>query len=99
MTFEISDHAVETAKSKGFTAEEIFEAMTKPERITDVTKYPGQKRFIAGRLAVVCEPSGEDHWIIRTMYLDGVLTPPRPDQTDAAGRRYARRYAAGQGRG
>ena len=100
MTFDISDHAVKQAIAKGFTADEIFLTMTNPERVTDVRKYPGQKRFIAGRIAVVCEPNGEDHWLIRTLYLDGVLTAPREDQlTTAEGRRYAKRFEAGKGRG
>ena len=97
--FTISDHAVSQAKAKGFTAEEIFAAMTNPARVTDVLKYPGQKRFIAGRIAVVAAPKG-DAWHIVTLYLDDVLTAPRADQMDTPeGRRYAERFANGQGRG
>ena len=100
--FTITRHATEQAVAKGFGRAEIFEACHGPEKVTNVTKYPGQKRFIRGRIAVVAAPLDDEGavWRIVTVYLDGVLTPPRPDQMSTPeGARYAQRYAAGLGRG
>ena len=97
-TFSFSDHALRTALAKGFTSDQILSALHSPEKVTNVRKYPGQKRFIGSGIAVVVAPRGSG-WMVVTMYLDGVLTPPRADQTDPAGKRYAARYAAGLGRG
>lgn len=74
-------HFLDQAKAKGFTAEQIADAITNPYKITDVLRYPGQKRY-CGRgvnglqgLAVVLDGNRAV-----TVYLDGVVTPMRPDQ-------------------
>ncbi len=68
-------HFVTQAIEKGFTAEQIQEAIEKPYKVTDVTAHPGQKRYCGGGVAVVMDGT---HAI--TIYLDGVVTPMREDQ-------------------
>ena len=44
----------------------------------------------AGRVVVVAEPIGPGEWCAITCYLDGVVTPVRPDQLGTPeGRRFA----------
>ena len=68
-------HFVATVAAKGFTAEQIMEAIRKPYKITDVTRHPGQKRYCGAGVAVVM--AGDT---AITVYLDGVVTDLRPDQ-------------------
>lgn len=100
LTPTISEHFKRQMKAKGFDPRDVIAAWRSPEKITPVRKYPGQWRIIGNGLAIVGEPleaAGEFRFI--TVYLDGVLTPPRADQTDAAGIRFRERWANGQGRG
>jgi hypothetical protein len=60
---------------KGFTTAQIREAIEQPYKITDVRRYPGQKRYCGGGVAVVMR----DNYAV-TVYLDGVVTPLRDDQ-------------------
>lgn len=95
----VTQHVRDTIIKKGFDAEKVRRAVESPEQVTDVLKYPGQVRAIGEGLAVVLRPEGRG-WLAVTVYLDRVLTPPRPDQMKTKeGRRYAARYAAGLGRG
>jgi len=95
----VTQHVRDTIIKKGFDPEKVRRAIENPERTTDVLKYPGQIRSIGEGLAVVMRPDGRG-WLAITVYLDGVLTPPREDQLKTPeGRRYAARYAAGKGRG
>ena len=99
MRFDFTSHFMRQALAKGFTAEEIHAALYSPEKVTEVRAHPGQRRFIAGRVAVVCAPCNGG-WTAVTLYLNGTLTAPRADQlTTPEGRRYAERFAAGLGRG
>lgn len=97
----VSQHCRETIVRKGFDAEKVRRAVENPERVTEVRKHPGQVRAIGEGLAVVLAPyAGGREWTAVTVYADGVLTAPRPDQMNTEeGRRYAARYAAGKGRG
>ena len=70
-----SDHFIKQAKAKGFTASQIIGALMSPEKITDVRKYPGQKRYCGSGVAVVMDGTRAI-----TIYLDGVVTPMREDQ-------------------
>lgn len=82
-------HFLVTALSKGFSAEEIHSALFAPEKVTDVLAHPGQKRFIAGRVAVVAEVTKTGATAI-TCYLDRVVTPVREDQMNTPeGREFA----------
>lgn len=69
------EHFLAQARAKGFTAEQIAEAIERPYKVTDVTRYPGQLRYCGGGIAVVMDGTRAV-----TLYLDGVVTPMRPDQ-------------------
>jgi len=73
--WKFSDHAIRQARTKGFTADQILGALNNPYKITDVTRYPGQKRHCGSGIAVVVDGDR-----VITMYLDGVVTALRPDQ-------------------
>ena len=83
-----SRHALETARSKGFTVDQFRSALGNPYKVTDVTRYPGQKRYCGGGIAVVV---AEDGVTVVTAYLDGVRTALRPDQMNDPAARASRR--------
>lgn len=70
-------HFLTQAVTKGFTADQIETAIRTPERITDVSRYPGQTRMIAAGVAVVMDGN-----CAITLYADRVVTPLREDQRD-----------------
>ena len=74
---KFSDHAKKQALAKGFTPEQIFEALTNPRAVVDVRQYVGQKRWCGGGVALVINT--KNHTVV-TMYADMVRTPLRPDQ-------------------
>lgn len=76
-TLDMSRHAMKQCKTKGFSGEQVKEALRQPYKVTDVRRYPGQKRYCGAGIAVVVNP---DNKTIVTVYLDGVPTPLRPDQ-------------------
>lgn len=71
----ITEHFRSQMKSKGIPAENVIAALRAPERVTDVRRYPGQKRYCGYGVAVVM-----DGQTAITLYLDQVVTPLRPDQ-------------------
>jgi hypothetical protein len=78
---KISEHFKAQFRAKGFTAAQVKDAVENPYKVTDVRRYPGQKRY-CGRLglAVVVRDN-----ILVTCYLDGIVTALREDQkTDPA---------------
>lgn len=97
----VTQHVRNQIIAKGFDPEHVRQAIVTPDQTTDVLKHPGQIRNIAHGVAVVLAPSARGtEWTAVTVYADGVLTPPRPDQMKTPeGRRYAERYAKGLGRG
>lgn len=97
----LTQHVRNQIIAKGFDPEHVRQAIVSPDQTTDVLKHPGQIRNIAHGVAVVLAPNMRGtEWTAVTVYADGVLTPPRPDQMlTAEGRRYAARYAQGLGRG
>lgn len=70
-----SPHFIRQASEKGFTAEQIRSAIEQPYKVTDVTRYPGQKRYCGAGVAVVMDGTRAV-----TIYADGVVTPLRADQ-------------------
>lgn len=85
---QFTDHFIKQAKSKGFKADDIRTAIESPERITDVRRYPGQRRHIGAGLAIVMHGNRAI-----TGYLDGVVTPLRPDQMNDPAARNSRRLS------
>lgn len=70
-----SEHFKKQFREKGFTTEQVREAIENPYKITDVRRYPGQKRRCGGGIAIVMRGN-----TAVTVYLDGVVTPLREDQ-------------------
>lgn len=70
-----SNHFLAQFREKGFTTAQVREAIESPYKITDVRRYPGQKRYCGGGVAIVMRDT-----TAITIYLDGVVTPLRPDQ-------------------
>lgn len=101
LTPSLARHFVEQMKAKGFDPRDVIATWKAPERITEVRKHPGQFRIIGNGLCIIGEPlPAEGMFKFITLYADGILTPPRPDQMNTPeGRRYAERYARGEGRG
>lgn len=79
-TFTLGYHIQDQANKKGISLEKIAQVLATPSRITDVTRYPGQKRYIGQGIAVIVDPIARK---AITVYLDGVFTPLRPDQIAA----------------
>lgn len=90
-----TEHFLAQARTKGFTAEQIADALTAPYKITDVTRYPGQQRY-CGRAGIAVVVDGTR---CITAYLDGVVTPMREDQAHDPAARTSRRLAQHQPRG
>lgn len=99
MRLVLTNHACKQATVKGFKAEDIQDAFDNPTKVYPSGSHPGQYRVVNGKVCIVGKPKG-DTFVGITLYEDTVLTPPRPDQMNTPeGRRYAERYAKGQGRG
>lgn len=81
-----SEHFKAQFRAKGFHKEQLREAIERPYKITDVRRYPGQKRYCGGGIAVVM-----DGYHAITVYLDGVVTPLRDDQKNDAAALASRR--------
>jgi hypothetical protein len=77
MSFIITDHFKSQMRAKGFTGEQVIACLKSPEKITDVRRYPGQKRYCGHGVAVVV---AKDGITLITLYVDGIVTPIRPDQ-------------------
>lgn len=88
-------------RAKGFDPRDVIGAWKEGTRVQDVRKHPGQFRIIGHDICIIGEPeTSTGHFRFITLYMDGVLTPPRPDQLNTPeGRRYAERWAQGLGRG
>lgn len=97
LTLRFTKHAQEQMEAKKFswsTVQAGFkEATAENNTIYPNKKFEGQFRIIAGNACLVGKPMGNT-FLVFTVYEDGVMTPPRPDQLDTPqGREYARRYA------
>lgn len=90
----ISTHFREQMTAKGIDPHDVIAAVKNPYKVTDVRRYPGQKRFCGSGVAVVAAPEGSK-WRLVTVYLDGVVTPMRPDQASDPEARRSRRLARG----
>lgn len=81
-----SEHFKRQFKEKGFTTAQVKEAIENPYKVTDVRRYPGQKRHCGGGIAIVMRGN-----VAVTVYLDGVITPLREDQKNDAAALNSRR--------
>jgi hypothetical protein len=73
---EVEPHFTEQMAAKGFTADQVLTALTKPTKITKVRHYEGQVRYCGAGVAVIIE----DNARLVTIYADEVRTPLREDQ-------------------
>lgn len=95
----LSKHAREQLIKKtgtvGITrAEQAFEA---PDKIYPNKKYQGQFRIVGKGLCLIGRPTANGLFRVFTVYEDGVMTPPRPDQLlTEEGRAYAELYRKAQ---
>lgn len=72
-----SEHAVKQIRAKGFTAEQLFGALTDPRDVTVVRDYHGQKRWCGSGVALVIDVR---RMHVVTVYADMIRTPLREDQ-------------------
>ena len=95
----MSQHARQQMEQKGFDYRAVIAAYAKPEEFYESRSHPGQMRLTGRGLCLVGQVI-EDTFFVITVYLDRVLTPPRPDQLSTTeGARYAERFDLGMGRG
>jgi hypothetical protein len=93
-----TDHALKQILEKGFSINKITAVFENPKKLYRNGKYEGQYRITGGGICLVGKPKGRTFTLI-TVYEDGKMTPPRPDQLETPeGRAYAERYAKGQAR-
>jgi len=91
-------HANQQIAAKGLSAEAVEAVFRNPEKVYPNNKYKGQYRVTGAGLCLVGVPNGSTFSLI-TVYEDGKMTPPRPEQLSTPeGRAYAKRYALGQNR-
>jgi hypothetical protein len=99
ITLSLTKHAKKQAKAKDFPISEILNMWEGNPNIVPSRSYRGQYRVCGNGICLVGVPK-EKSFIVITVYLDQELTPPRPDQLiTRTGRRYAKRFASGEGRG
>jgi hypothetical protein len=87
-------HAKEQMEKKGFKLERVEMMFSDYENnhVSPNKKYHGQFRICGDGICLVGQPFG-DTFHVFTMYEDGVMTPPRPDQLETPdGQKYAKSY-------
>ncbi|QBZ72483.1 hypothetical protein SEA_CIRCINUS_230 [Streptomyces phage Circinus] len=93
-----TDHALQQILQKGFAVEAIREVFENPVKLYKNGRYEGQYRITGNGICLVGKPKGNTFTLI-TVYEDGKMTPPRPDQLKTPeGQEYARRFAEGKAR-
>jgi hypothetical protein len=81
MSLIITRHARETVTSKGFDMDTIARVHASPTEVYPSGSHPGQHRMTGHGLCLVGRFDGDD-FVLITVYLDRIVTAPRPDQTD-----------------
>lgn len=95
----MSGHVLDVAREKGFSEDAMRKTFSQPAEVYPSGSHPGQWRVTGNGLCLVGRPEGGTFQVI-TVYLDRVITAPRPDQlTEEKGRVFAEHYAQGRGRG
>jgi len=92
-------HAIKQIFEKKFSLDRIQRVFDNPVKLYKNGKYEGQYRVTGEGLCLVGKPNANGIFTLITVYEDGVMTPPRPDQLETEeGRAYAERYKRGQAR-
>lgn len=99
LTPRITKHFSKQLVAKRFDPQLVILTWKEPAEVYASRSHPGQWRVTGNGLCIVGEPMEDGTFSFITIYEDRVLTAPRSDQTDAAGRRYRERWENGQGRG
>jgi len=87
-------HAEEQIEAKGFDKNFIVSEFPNvaEDKISPNKKFEGQFRVVVGNVCLVGAPM-YGMFRVFTLYEDGVMTPPRPDQMNTIeGQRYAHLY-------
>lgn len=91
-SLRLTRHASQQMEAKGFDLETVEYTFGNPENIYPNKKFAGQFRVTGHGVCLIGKPMGGE-FLVFTIYEDGVMTPPRPDQLDTPeGRAYAERY-------
>lgn len=89
-------HAQQQLDSKGISLELAESAFENPDKIYPNKKYVGQFRVTGNGICLIGKPMNGTFKVF-TVYEDGVMTPPRPDQLlTEEGRKYAELYEKAQ---
>jgi len=79
-------------EAKNFTEEDVEFAFRNNEKLYPNKKFEGQFRVVGKGICLIGKPV-KDVFLIFTIYEDGIMTPPRPDQLlTAEGQQYAKLY-------
>lgn len=93
-----TEHARAQIVSKGLSVADVEAAFAAPEKVYPNKKFAGQYRVVGKGICLVGKPSNGTFTLI-TVYEDGKMTPPRPEQLNTPeGRAYAERYAKQEAR-
>lgn len=91
-----SKHAYDQLIKKSVGIERATEAFETPDKVYPNRKYEGQFRVVGNGICLIGRPMGGTFKVF-TVYEDGVLTPPRPDQLGTPdGDAYAELYKQAQ---
>lgn len=94
-----SKHAHDQLLKKNVGVQRATEAFENPDKVYPNKKYEGQFRIVGNGICLIGRPMGRTFKVF-TVYEDGVMTPPRPDQLDTPeGQQYAKLYAKAQSTG
>lgn len=91
-----SKHAQDQLEKKNVGFQRAREAFESPDKVYPNKKYAGQFRVVGNGICLIGRPINGTFKVF-TVYEDGVMTPPRPDQLlTEEGRAYAELYAKAQ---
>ncbi|AZU97271.1 hypothetical protein SEA_GILSON_226 [Streptomyces phage Gilson] len=89
-------HAEDQLEKKRVGFLRAREAFENPDKVYPNKKYAGQFRVVGNGICLIGRPMGNTFKVF-TVYEDGVMTPPRPDQLETEeGRAYAELYEKAQ---
>lgn len=99
VTLSLTKHAKRQAKAKNFPISDIVAMWENGPKVVPSRSHRGQFRVCGDGICLVGVPK-DNSFVVITCYVDQELTPPRQDQlATPQGRRYAKRFAQGKGRG
>jgi len=85
---KLTAHAQRVVEDKGFDPEAIRAVWENPAVTYPSHRHPGQHKRIGGGLCLACDDATG---VVITVFVDHEVTPLRPDQVDAAARKWAKK--------